>query len=335
MQPEINSLTELIQKARIEDYVAWYLAREGQGDSLVNNFRLLFAAVKQNPQYASVDLKWVPEFIDGIPIAPAANVKDRRASGCVHFSVLEPIPMMIRAERLAAEKRQLQHASNTNSDDKQRAAEAYEIALLAMQELLMKWILFLPMRQRNMRELLIGKNLFRGPIPPFKNITIPAWAKKELSKNPAAEFWQFRFEPRNTKKNNGVHCVLPWALIQLLEEYLAKYRPFLVLRHDPKAPYPETLFLNQDGNPMCDGQMTNAIGTLTLLYAKTRITPHSIRHIAAYRWLELHPEDYITLSKMLWHASVNVTIQIYGAEFNESDGSCRWEQMLTPPSESE
>jgi integrase len=330
MQSQINSLTELIERARVEDYTGWYLeARKGQGDSLVNNFRMIFAAVKQHPKYASLDLKWVPEFIDGIPIEPAATVKDRRASRCVHFSVLEPVPSMIHVERLAAEKRQLrdqQHASNTDSDEKQRAADekrTYEIARLAMEELLMKWILFLPMRQRNIRELLLGKNLFRRPIPPFQNITIPDWAKEELRKNPAAEFWQFKFEPRNTKKDNGVHCVLPWALIQLLEEYLTNYRPHLVL-----GPDPETLFLNQNGNPIGDSQMTAAIGTLTLRYAGTRITPHSIRHIAAYRWLELNPKDYLTLSKMLWHASVDVTLRVYGEEFNESDGVCMWEQML-------
>ena len=49
MESQINSLTELIERARVEDYTGWYLeARKGQGDSLVNNFRMIFAAVKQH-----------------------------------------------------------------------------------------------------------------------------------------------------------------------------------------------------------------------------------------------------------------------------------------------
>ncbi len=330
MQLEINSLADLIQIDRLDEYTCWYLEnRKGQGDSLIKNFRLLFAAVKQHPNYTSLDLKWVPEFLDGIPIEPAAAVQDRMAARCVHFTTLQPIPSIIHAERLAAETRQLraqQQAANKGSHEKQRAADkktTYGIALLAMEELLAKWILFLPMRQRNIRELLIGKNLFCKPIPAFQNITIPEWAQKELSKNPAAEFWQFKFEPRNTKKDNGVHCVLPFALIQPLEEFITKYRPHLVL-----GPDPQTLFLNQNGNAMSSNQMTAAIGTLTLRYAGKRITPHAIRHIAAYRWLELNPKDYLPLSKMLWHASVDITIRIYGAEYNESDGVCLWEKML-------
>ncbi len=110
----------------------------------------------------------VANFLNEIPTESAADARDRMSARCVHFTVLEPIPFMIEAERLAAEKcllRDRQRAENKTIDEKWLAAEAkatYEISLHAMNELLMKWILLLPMRQLNIRELSIGKNLFRN-----------------------------------------------------------------------------------------------------------------------------------------------------------------------------
>jgi integrase len=52
------------------------------------------------------------------------------------------------------------------------------------------------------------------------------------------------------------------------------------------------------------------------------------RDIYAYMWLEKFPEDYLTVSKLLWHKNINTTINIYGRRFNESAALCRMESML-------
>jgi hypothetical protein len=39
-------------------------------------------------------------------------------------------------------------------------------------------------------------------------------------------------------------------------------------------------------------------------------------------------EDYLTLSKILWHTNINTTIRIYGRRFNESAALCRMEKVL-------
>jgi len=44
--------------------------------------------------------------------------------------------------------------------------------------------------------------------------------------------------------------------------------------------------------------------------------------------LEHHPEDFLTLSKILWHRNIKTTLQIYGANFDESHGARRVEQWL-------
>jgi hypothetical protein len=58
------------------------------------------------------------------------------------------------------------------------------------------------------------------------------------------------------------------------------------------------------------------------------IVPLLIRDSVAYRWLKEHPKDFLTLSKILWHKNVQTTIEIYGAKFNESSGTCAMEAWL-------
>jgi hypothetical protein len=45
-------------------------------------------------------------------------------------------------------------------------------------------------------------------------------------------------------------------------------------------------------------------------------------------WLENNPEDYLTLSKLLWHRNVQTTLKVYGRNFDESYGVRRMEEWL-------
>jgi integrase len=216
---------------------------------------------------------------------------------------------MIRADRAAAER---------------KGTKA--VALFVRDELIMKWLLTLPWRQRNIREMQIGgptPNLFRAGIPPFSELDRPDWVWQEEQKNPAAEFWQFRFSKEETKTGIPVHALLPRQLISLLEEYLRVFRPDLVSDSDPG-----TLFLNEAGKPLTRRQTTTNVSTIALRRGGTRVTPHLFRDIIAYTWLKEHPKDYLTLSKMLWHSNINTTIKTYGSRFNESSGVCAMESWL-------
>jgi len=48
----------------------------------------------------------------------------------------------------------------------------------------------------------------------------------------------------------------------------------------------------------------------------------------AVKWLEEHPEDYLTVSKILWHRNIQTTLRIYGRNFDESHGVRRMEAWL-------
>jgi integrase len=191
---------------------------------------------------------------------------------------------------------------------------------------MIQWLLVLPWRQRNVRECRISgssPNLFKSKILAFSELDKPAWVVEEEQSNPNAEFWQVKFSPNETKTGIAIHILLPRQLITRLEEYLTKYRPQLLGGRNT-----DTLFVNEDGMQLCPKAVGNAIGDWTLRVAGIRSTPHLFRDAVAFKWLKVHPKDFLTLSKMLWHKNVQTTIQIYGARFNESSGVCAMEAWL-------
>ena len=265
--------------------------------------------MRQHPSYKSLDLRWFKILVDDLSLERSDALKKRKAVKYVAYDILDTIPAKIRALRPAAEKK----------------GKVY-VARLAMEELLMRWLLTLPWRQLNIRECRSGgpmPNLFKATVPTFSGINKPVWVRNEERKNPAAEFWQFRFSAEETKTGNPVEALLPTQLIESVEEYLADFRPYLVRSDDPG-----TLFLNQKGTPLTLHQMTAIVSELTQQHGGKAVTPHPFRDIVAFAWLDAHPDGYLELSKMLWHNNINTTIQIYGGRFNESSGVCAMESWL-------
>ena len=135
--------------------------------------------------------------------------------------------------------------------------------------------------------------------------------------------WQYHFREDQTKNGREVRSILPRRLVPLLEEYLGHHRACLVNGSDPG-----TLFVNSDGHRLNASQVTLLVSNLTLRHAGRRVTPHIFRDIWAYWWLANHPEDYLTVSKKLWHRSIEITLRIYGCQFNEAHADSRVEDFL-------
>jgi integrase len=205
---------------------------------------------------------------------------------------------------------------------KLKAVSARTEAIYARDQLLMLWILLLPWRQRNIRELKVGggePNLFKAPIRQYCTATKPLWVSEQMRLSPEASFWQVRFAPHETKMKHSVQMFLPAELVLLLENYLATHRPVLVRSREDAG----TLFVNHKGKPMNVGQMRNLVKKLASQHAGVPVTPHIYRDIVAFEWLQTHPEDYLTISKVLWHRNINTTIRVYGHRFDESTGIAR------------
>ena len=57
------------------------------------------------------------------------------------------------------------------------------------------------------------------------------------------------------------------------------------------------------------------------------VNPHIYRHIAAFFYLEAHPEDYETVRRLLGHKSINTTITFY-AGFERHSAVRRYNEHL-------
>lgn len=306
----VKTLCDLVTEQNVGRFIAWSL-NERKVKSLGLSVQLggVCAALNHNPKFAHITSAWMPDLLKSIPEDSGAEALRRKEEKYLPYSILSAIPERIRKERGRIPK------------DHHKA-----IALSVRDELLIQWFLVLPWRQRNVRECRIGgrnPNLFRAVIPKMTSLAKPDWLQTAEAQQGPVEVWQFRFSPPETKTGQDVHCVLPQRLVPLLQEYLAVHRPRLLVDTDPG-----TLFTNEHGQELTKSMIRNIVSRLTLTYGGRIVTPHLFRDIFAYMWLELAPEDYLTLSKLLWHRNIQTTIGIYGRRFNESTALCRMERLL-------
>jgi len=307
---QINSLSELVTYEVIAGFVEWCLnMRRVKGRSVMLRLAHLFAAMNQHPKYASLDLTWFRMLLDEIEIETDTEQRKRKAQKYLQYEELEAIPSQIDAVI-----------------EKSRKKSPRTLAILALTALLIRWLLVLPWRQRNLRECRIGgsaPNLYKSKVDPFSQIDKPDWVRRKEQEDPNTEFWMIRFRADETKTGNEPEMFLPQTLIGPLEIYLERYRPILAGNKDP-----ETLFINSKGNSLYALEVTHLVSQAALRYGGRRVTPHLFRDIFAYTWLRAHPKDFLTVSKLLWHRNIQTTIRIYGSRFNESSAACALESWL-------
>jgi hypothetical protein len=305
----IHSVPELVTPEIVNQYVDWALNdRQVLGQSIHSRLVIILAVLSRHSRYKDFDTTWLKELTEAIPVESETERKEKQAAKQVPYGMVEVIPEKIHVER--------RRAAQSSSKD---------LAIVVRDQLLMLWLTVLPWRQRNLRECRVSgrrPNLFKAKLNPFLPIAKPAWVEEELRSNPDAEFWQFKFMPEETKVGNGVHALVPRPLIPLLEEYLTEQRNHLI------GDGSDYLFPSEAGTMISRARMTIIVGELTLRHVGKRITPHTFRHILAYAWLDAHPKDFLTLSKILFHTNINTTLRCYGARFNESNGACGMEKWV-------
>lgn len=308
---KIDTLLDLVTPDRVDAYVDWRLnLRKGKGRSVVVQLGALCSALKEHPNYKEINFTWLDDLLRGIPYEAESRRRERKERKYLPYDTLAQVPGQIRAMRNKSPK------------------ITYEFARLLQDELVIQCLLILPWRQRNIRECRIGRksdgaNLFKSEIEQWDSVAKPTWVKEELRSNPRAKFWQYHFREDETKNGREVRSILPRRLVPLLEEYLEQARPLLLNGTDPG-----TLFLNEDGARLKENTIIALVSKLTLRYGGRRVTPHIFRDIWAYWWLSSHPEDYLTVSKKLWHRNIQTTLRIYGCKFDESQADCRVEEWL-------
>lgn len=307
----ITSIETLVSRPLCHGYLKWATEiRHSKGSSICDQLRMIHAALKAHPKYGYIGGTWLANIAKGIPKDSGRTTQSKKARKFLPYEVLAGIPDRMRSDRARA-----------NDSD------LTKIALSARDELMMRFFIVLVWRQGNVRNVRLSgiyPNLFKAPFPRFTKMTKPDWVNRSEQANPNQEVWQVSFSSRETKGHAEIACVLPRKLIGPLEEYLALHRPHLIHGADPGY-----LFLNrQGGGPLTPNAVYRLVATYTLRYGGRAMSPHLFRTAFATMYLERVPQDYLTLSKILWHRDVLTTINIYGQRFNESTAMCRMERIL-------
>lgn len=305
----VETLTELLSQEHVSSYAEWCFNERGLRPPTLAVWIGMIGALGKHPLLGGKTFDWARDLIAGLPPDIENRTQQLKAQKWVDYDELSKAP-------------------NRILEDARRTNEPRLKALLVRNALILRWLLVLPWRQRNQRECRVGAfklggNLSMEEISPVAAVAKPKWVEEALKINPHKKFWQFHFGPDETKNGHQVHAILPKQLVGPLEDYLTVYRPLLVNGNDPG-----TLFLNNRGCAYSKVIIDVTIGRLTARYAGRRVTPHLFRDIFAFKYLEERPEDYLTLSKILWHRNIQTTLRIYGARFDESHGARRVEEWL-------
>ena len=307
----VGHLSDLFSRQTLSEFANWAINHRKVSGRCVALWLGTIRALRIYPPLKGADFDWVPDLVAQLPRDSEFKAQERKEVRWVAYDRLAEIPDRIReAYRKSVE------------------SDAESEALMLRDILLIRWLVTLPWRQRNIRECKLrafadGGNLFKEQIPPNSTIARPAWVSEALRANPQERFWQFRFRPQETKNGKSVHAVLPRQLIEPLETYVNRARSTLVV-----TDHHYRLFVNDHGRPFDPTRLEILVENLTLSYVNRRVNPHLFRDIFAVKWLEDHPEDYLTLSKVLWHSNIQTTLRIYGHNFDESHGARRVEEWL-------
>jgi len=313
---DMTTLLSLVSDEVIGSYLDWEINEKGVSAAALGSLFGLLAAVHHYPKYKDVDFGWFKRLLDQIPKESQSTINNRKQKKYLPHVKLSTIPEKISALRKREKK----------------GTRVY--AQLLHDELMVRVLLTLAWRQRNIREARLGEresdNIFKDGFESNVNIAKPQWVLDALTENPKATFWQIYFRPHETKTGSEIRGVLPAQLAVLVEEYITECRPLLAGKGAGSL-----LFVNRVGNPLKSNELTSLIGNLTARYCAKRVTPHLFRDAFAHRWLDEHPDDYLSLSKILWHRDVKTTIQIYGRNFDESHGMKKAEEWLAEHQQSD
>jgi site-specific recombinase XerD len=138
---------------------------------------------------------------------------------------------------------------------------------------------YIPLRQRNMREMQLGDNLYKD----------------------VQGAWRLTFRGEQLKvatrrgRTNVFDVPFPQQLIPLLENYLATWRPILLAR----AGHPDNhVFLTTQGTPYNQTNLTRTTQDIVYSYTGKHWHPHIVRTVWATEWIR-NGGDFLTVAKML------------------------------------
>ena len=257
LQCPIQTLTlaSLCQPDFLESYINWWIARRGKVTQTLSQMLVSPATIARYWLKDKAMAEAINHMRDSLPPAEAVHRKDRH---WLSLETLEEVGQSIyplNARRLQ-EYQKIQYKLTWNSGRR----TSFYVAMSLMLRLLIR----LPMRQRCLREMRFGTNLYQDH----------------------AGVWQIRFVGSQLKIDtvggviNRYEFPFPSDLVALLEEWRTDWRPRLA------TPDEAHVFLNSAGHAFSSASaLGRAFKHLTYRFTGVAVNPHLIRDIWATEYL--------------------------------------------------
>jgi integrase len=111
-------------------------------------------------------------------------------------------------------------------------------------------------------------------------------------------------ESDETKNREPLEYPLPPGSVELIERYLARFRPAL-------APGSSAFFPGGSNGTKHGNTLREQIADAVFTHTGMRVNPHLFRHIAAKLFLDANPGSYEVMRRVLGHRSIETTTAFY------------------------
>lgn len=163
----------------------------------------------------------------------------------------------------------------------QYIAGGFKPAFYAGMSLMLKLWCYIPYRQRNMREMLLGENLYKDPRDGVMKIRFSGEQMKIATKNGRENIFELPF---------------PDDVLPQLNEYLAKWRPILAERTGNAH---QNVFLNMKGTPFTYQTLGGDVRSIVGSYTGKHFNPHLIRSIWTTECITKHQEKGLYIASVM------------------------------------
>jgi hypothetical protein len=274
----LTTWDQLFEPARLTRFIIWHAKRVGAGRMSTMGLqvaRLMRAIANATHRPDAEDLQ---ALVDDLP--PVKPLHDKQAEyHTISATELESVGLAL----LTKSRQPLRGDAPTyNKRPGLLRATAHQTSLI------IRLLWRVPLRSRNVREMELGKNLFRD----------------------MQGTWQLRFVGDELKvgqrrgKINTFQVPWPDELVSHLDEYLTVFRP-----HFPHADTSPLVFLNRQGVKPTHAGFYYRLSDTVYVHLRKRLYPHLLRSLWVDRWL-LSGGDVSTGAFML-NDSVQTVLQRY------------------------
>jgi integrase len=286
------TLIDLCQLDLLEAFANWWLGRRGK---MTLTLQRMITAPETIARYWLKDEKLadsIKSMQNGFPPAEAVKQKDQ------HWLPLETLEMVGQSiyPFNARRRQEYPHLSNAAREAFQnRHGPRRRMCYYVSMSLALRLLVRLPMRQRSLRIMQLGKNLYQDQ----------------------GGVWHLRFVGEELKIDtvrggiNRYEFPFPADLVDLLEEWLTEWRPRVA------SPDETHVFLTMQGHPWADeSDFGKAFKCLTYRFTGVRVTPHVIRDVWATEYLNSTGGDIAGCARRLGN-TIQVVMQHYAHVINK------------------